>query len=140
MSRLPGGNSSGRPWPVRVIAGVLAAEALALFSVAGWYAQGLFTQTASSVAGAIFTLVLLIACAVWISAVAHYLFRGFRWTRSAALVAQFFMLAIGLPTLFGGVLVPGMLMVFPPALVIGLLFSPPVLAFTHRRADGTPVL
>lgn len=122
------------------IAVVVAAEAVALLTAAGWYLQGLLTQPAQSIGGAVFTMMLLLLCAGWLLAVGHYLFRGYRWTRAAALVGQFFMLAVGIPTLFAGILLPGILMVVPPAAVIIMLFTPAVLGFTSRPAGKTPVL
>lgn len=87
--------------------------------------------------GAVFTLVLLVLVAAWLLAVGHFFFRGYRWTRAAALVWQLFMVALAVPTLGGGVVVPGLLLLLPAAAVVLLLFTKPVLAHTSR-VGGDP--
>jgi hypothetical protein len=119
------------------IALILVLEALALLAAAGWYVWGLLTQTPLSYGGAVFTLVLLVVLAVWLLAVGHFLFRGYRWTRAAALVWQLFMVALAVPTLAGGIVVPGILLLLPPAVATVLLFSKPVVAYTSRLAKSS---
>lgn len=128
-------NDSGRPLGVLVIALILVLEALTLLAAAAWYGYELITSTPASYGGALFTLALLLALAAWLLAVGHFLFRGHRWTRSAALVWQLLLLAIAVPTLTGGYLLYGWALLIPAAVVIILLFTKPVVAFTTRTAN-----
>ncbi len=107
-------------------------EALGLLAVAGWYVYNLLTATATSLGGAIFSLILILAVAAWLLVVGHFFFRGMRWTRAAALVWQLFMVAIAVPTLQGGVVLVGLLLLLPPAAILLLLFTKPVIAWTSR--------
>ncbi|WP_240629604.1 hypothetical protein [Specibacter cremeus] len=129
-----------RPVGVSVAAAVVALEALALAGVAVWYIVGLLTQTPLSMGGAIFMVVLLAALAAGLAAVSLNLFRGYRWTRSAAFVWQLLMLSIAVPTLFGGQPLLGILFLVPPLVVAVLLFTPRVVAYTLRTGGDHPVL
>ncbi len=90
--------------------------------------------------GAVFTLGLLLAFSAWLYAVAVFLFRGYRWTRAAALVAQLFVLTIGFPSISGGVVIPGLLMVIPAIIATLLLFSSKVIGFATRTGNPAPTL
>ena len=116
---------------------VLVLEALALLAAAGWYIYNLFTATPLSLGGAVFTAVLLLAVGIWLLAVGHFFFRGYRWTRAAALVWQLFMVVLAVPTIQAGLLPAGLLMLLPAAVVMLLVFSTPVLNYTTRRG-GDP--
>lgn len=117
---------------------VVVAEALALLGAAAWYVYQLLTGApAASFWGAVFTLGLLLAFSSWLFAVGHFLFRGYRWPRAGALVAQLFVLTIGFPTLTGGYPVAGLAMIIPAAVAIVLLFDKRVIAFASR-SGGTP--
>jgi hypothetical protein len=116
-----------RPIAIIVIAGIVVLEALALLAVAGWFVYGLLTQTPTSFGGAVFQLVLLVLLAGWLLAVGHFLFRGYRWTRAAALVWQLFVIVIAVPTLSGGLVVVVML----------LIFTRPVTEFLTKGAAPT---
>ena len=124
-----------------MIALVVALEALALLAAAGWYGfQLLAGAPVLSFWGAVFTLGLLIAFSAWLFAVAHFLFRGYRWPRAGALVAQLFMLTIGFPTLTGGYPLAGLAMLLPAAVAIVLLFDKRVIAFASRSGGAPPAL
>jgi hypothetical protein len=124
-----------------VIAVVVAAEATCLLAAAGWYAYELITGApVLSFWGAVFTLGLLLACSVWLYAVGHFLFRGYRWTRAAALVAQLIVLTIGLPTLTGGLVWAGLAMVVPALTAIVLLFDKRVTTYASRTGGSSPAL
>lgn len=118
-----------------MICAVLLLEALALLAAAAWFTNGLITSTPQSFGGALFLLVLLLVFAGWLLTVGHFLYRGYRWTRSAALVFQLFMVILAIPILTAGVIVAGLLMLVPAAVVILQLFSRPVLAYTSRTTD-----
>ncbi|MBD7995385.1 hypothetical protein H9639_08765 [Arthrobacter sp. Sa2CUA1] len=109
---------------------VLVLEALGLLGVAAWYVYNLLTATATSLGGAIFSLILIVAIAVWLLVVGHFLFRGMRWTRAAALVWQLFMIVIAVPTIQGGVVLAGLVLLLPAAAVLLLIFTKPVIAWT----------
>jgi hypothetical protein len=135
------GQASGRPVAVTVIASVVAAEATALLAAAAWYGYELATAApVLSFWGAVFTLALLLAFAAWLYAVGHFLFRGYRWTRAASLVAQLFVLTIGFPTLAGGLVWAGLAMLLPALLVIVLLFDQRVVTFASRTGGSPPAV
>ncbi|WP_323958921.1 hypothetical protein [Arthrobacter sp. JZ12] len=123
-----------------IIAAILVCEAAALLAVAGWFLLGLITSTPMSLGGAIFMLVLLVLLAGWLLAVGHFFFRGYRWTRSAALVFQFFVAVIAIPALTAGVIWLGLLLLVPAVIMVHQLFTRPVVAYTSRTSDGTPML
>lgn len=123
-----------------IIAVILLCEAAALLAVAGWFAFGLLTSTPTSLGGAVFMLVLLLLLAGWLLVVGHFFFRGYRWTRSAALVFQLFVIVVAIPTLTGGVIWVGLLLLVPAVVVVHQLFTRPVVAYTSRTSDGTPML
>jgi hypothetical protein len=123
---------------VLVICLIVALEATALLAAAGWYGFQLLTAApVLSFWGAVFTLALLLAFSAWLFAVARFLFRGYRWPRAGALVAQLFALTIGFPTLTGGYPLAGLAMLLPAATAIVLLFEKRVIAFASR-AGGAP--
>jgi hypothetical protein len=130
-----------RPAGIKVIALVVVLEAAALLVAAGWYGIQLLTGApVLSFWGAVFTLGLLLAFAAWLLAVALFLFRGYRWPRAGALVAQLFMLTIGFPTLTGGYPLAGVAMLLPAAVAIVLLFDKRVIAFASRAGGAPPAL
>ncbi|MCP1414704.1 phosphoglycerol transferase MdoB-like AlkP superfamily enzyme [Paenarthrobacter sp. A20] len=132
----PGG--SHRPRGVLVISAVVLLEALALLGAAAWYAFELLTGApVLTFWGAVFTLGLLLAFSAWLFAVGHFLFRGYRWTRAAALVAQLFVLTIGFPTMTAGLVLQGLAMVVPAIAAIVFLFHKDVIAYASRTG-GTP--
>jgi hypothetical protein len=137
----PGQGPAVRPAGITVIAIVAALEATALLVAAGWYGFQLLTGApVLSFWGAVFTLGLLLAFSAWLFAVGHFLFRGYRWPRAGALVAQLFMLAIGFPTLTGGYPLAGLAMLLPAAVAIVLLFDKRVIAFASRAGGEPPAL
>ncbi|WP_019483053.1 hypothetical protein [Arthrobacter sp. TB 23] len=132
--------TGARPAGAKVIAAILLVEALGLLAAAGWYLYGLLTSTPTSLGGAVFTMVFLVVLAIWLLAVSYNLLRGYRWTRSAALVFQLFMIVIAIPTLSAGVVIVGVALLLPAAAVVLLLFTKPVVAHTTRTADSPKVL
>jgi hypothetical protein len=138
---VPGPESAARPAGTTVIALVVALEATALLVAAGWYGFQLLTGApVLSFWGAVFTLGLLLAFSAWLFAVGHFLFRGYRWPRAGALVAQLFVLTIGFPTLTGGYPAAGLAMLLPAAIAIVLLFDKRVIAFASRAGGQPPTL
>ncbi|NKX53835.1 hypothetical protein [Arthrobacter mobilis] len=104
-------------------------EALLLLGAAAWFVAGLVTQQPVSLAGTVFQLVLILLFAVWLLAVGHFLFRGYRWTRAAAVVWQVFMIVVAVPTLNAGQVVLGLVLLVPAVLVAALIFGRPVTEF-----------
>jgi hypothetical protein len=134
-------SAGGRPRAIVVIALIAVAEATALLVAAGWYAYGLASGApVQSFWGAVFTLGLLLAFSAWLYAVGHFLFRGYRWTRAAALVAQLFVLTIGFPTLTGGLVLAGLAMLVPAATAVVLLFDKRVISYASRTGGSPPAL
>ena len=137
----PAGPGIVRPAGITVIAVIAALEATALLVAAGWYGSQLLTGApVLSFWGAVFTLGLLLAFSAWLFAVARFLFRGYRWPRAGALVAQLFVLTIGFPTLTGGYPLAGLAMLVPAAAAIVLLFDKRVIAFASRTGSAPPAL
>ena len=135
-----GADPAARPAGVAVIALILVLEALGLLAAAGWYLYGLLNSTPTSLGGAIFTMVFLAVLAIGLLVVGHRLFGGYRWTRSAALVFQLFVIVIAVPTLSAGIIQVGLVLLIPAAAVVLLLFTKPVIAFTSRAGDSGKVL
>nr|WP_082049741.1 hypothetical protein [Arthrobacter sp. SPG23] len=140
MPAAPGARAA-RPRTVIVLSLIVAAEATALLVAAGWYAVQLLTGApVLSFWGAVFTLALLLSFAAWLYAVAYFLFRGFRWPRAGALVAQLFVLTIGFPTLTGGYIAAGFAMLVPAVVAMVLLFNKRVISFASRAGGAPPAL
>lgn len=129
------------PAGAKVVALVAAAEASALLVAAGWYAFELLSGSpVLSFWGAVFTMGLLLAFSAWLYAVAVFLYRGLRWTRAAALVAQLFVLTIGVPAMTSGLVLVGLAMVVPAVIAIVLLFSNRVINHASRTGAAPPTL
>ncbi|WP_426996345.1 hypothetical protein [Pseudarthrobacter sp. N5] len=130
-----------RPRQVAAIAVIVAAEAVALLAIAVlWGYQLVSGPLVLPFWGDVFFLVLLLAFSSWLFAVGHFLFRGYRWPRAGALVAQLFVLAIGFPTLTGGDPIAGLSMLLPAVVAIGLLFDKRVIHFASRAGGSPPAL
>jgi len=134
-------SSSTRPRGIVVLALIVAAEATSLLVAAAWYGYQLLSGApVLSFWGAVFTLGLLLAFSAWLYSVGHFLFRGRRWTRAAALVAQLFVLTIGFPTLTAGVVWAGIAMLVPALAAIVLLFDKRVISYASRTGGLPPAL
>jgi hypothetical protein len=130
-----------RPRGILIISVVVVLEALALLAAAAWYGFELLTGApVLTFWGAVFTLVLLLAFSTWLFAVGHFLFRGYRWTRAAALVAQLFVLTIGFPTMTGGLVFQGRAMILPALAAIIFLFHKDVISYASRTGGSGDVL
>lgn len=130
-----------RPLGIEIISVVVGLEALALLAAAAWYAFELLSGApVLTFWGAVFTLALLLAFSAWLFAVSHFLFRGYRWTRAAALVAQLFVLTIGFPTITGGLVLQGLAMLVPALTAIVFLFQKDVVAYASRAGGTTTAL
>ncbi|MGR0159506.1 hypothetical protein [Paenarthrobacter nitroguajacolicus] len=136
-----GPGAGRRPLGIAIISVVAGLEALALLGAAAWYTFELLSGApVLTFWGAIFTLGLLLAFSAWLFAVSHFLFRGYRWTRAAALVAQLFVLTIGFPTMTGGLVLPGLAMLIPALAALILLFQKDVVAYASRTGGANGAL
>lgn len=129
-----------RPIGVVIIALVLMLEALALVLAGVWFCVGAFTQPQQSVASTVFLIVLVFGLGLALAAVAVNIFRGFRWTRSAAFVWQLLMVAVAVPAFSSGAPLLGAFMLIPAVAAAFFLFTPKVVAFTLRTAAEAPTL
>jgi hypothetical protein len=122
------------PRGVLIIAVVLVLEAVAFVLLAIASMVTIFTADPVSVGGSVFMSVLLLLTAGGLSTVAVRLVQGFRWPRSPSLVVQLFLVILSFPYFSSGSPLVGFALMVPAAVVIVLLFSKPVLAFTVRTA------
>jgi hypothetical protein len=118
-----------RPASVTVISLAVVFEALLLLGAAAWFISHLLTEPPLSMGGAIFQLVLILLFAGWLLAVGHFMFRGYRWTRAAAVVWQVFMIVVAVPTLNAGQWLLGLVLLVPAVLVAVLIFGRQVTGF-----------
>ena len=123
-----------------VAAVIVGLEAVVLLIVGIILGISLVTSAPASLASGIFLLVLVLGFGAGLAAVAVNLFRGYRWTRSAAFVWQLLMLTIAVPTLLAGQTLTGLLLIIPPLVVAVLLFTPKVVTYTLRTGGEPPVL
>ncbi|WP_425860645.1 hypothetical protein [Arthrobacter sp. TWP1-1] len=134
-----------RPFGVYVVACVVGVEALALGIAAVWAIISAISAPMFSAASGIFLVVLIAAMAAGLAAVAINVFKGMRWTRSAAFVWQLLMAALAVPALLEGNVLLGLVMLLPAVAAAYYLFTPTVVAFSQRTggdddASGTAVL
>jgi hypothetical protein len=118
-----------RPVSVTIISLAVVFEALLLLAAAAWFVAGLLTQAPVSLGGTIFQMVLILLFAVWLLGVGHFMFRGYRWTRAAAVVWQVFMVVVAVPTLNAGQVLLGLVLLVPAVVVAVLIFGRPVTDF-----------
>ncbi len=129
-----------RPTGVVVIAVVVGLEALALLAVGLYSIYAALTQPVFSPASAIFLTVLLLGLGAGLAAVAVNVFKGMRWTRSAAFVWQLLMVAIAVPALLEGNVGLGLVLLLPPVAAAYYLFTPKVVEYSQRTAAENKVL
>ncbi len=128
---------SGRARPKTLIALVvlLSAEAAIVAAAAGVLAFDLVTQPAASVASAIALTVLAVLAAVWLVLLAASAWRGRPWIRGGAVVWQVLQLAVAVGSFQGPA--PradiGLALAVPAVLVLVLLFTPAIVAWTRRE-------
>ncbi|MGN6402939.1 hypothetical protein [Sinomonas sp.] len=138
QSSTPSSRGQARPVQLVVLVAIVWLEALVLLALAVLYGVELANgQAQVSPGGAIFTMVLLALFGVGIAFAGLLLARGYRWTRSAVLVVQLFAATIGLPTMTGGYVLYGLLILIPAAAALVLLFTKPVFAATQRAVRSS---
>ncbi|WP_133159116.1 hypothetical protein [Arthrobacter glacialis] len=134
------GDGHSRPAGVVVVAAVVALEALVLGVLGAWSIVLAATAPTHSLASGVFLIVLLLALSAGLALVAVNVYRGFRWTRSAAFVWQLLMVALAVSTLLEGNILLGLAMLLPPVAAAYFLFTPKVVAFSLRSGAENNVL
>ena len=117
-----------------VLAVLLFAECALLTAAAGYLVIELLVAVPESYPSAIVLTVLTAAAAGWLGAIAVGVLRRRSWTRGAATVWQVLQGGVAVAC-FQGIFaqpVVGWLLLVPAIAVLGLLFSPPVVAALRR--------
>ena len=123
---------------LRVLALLLAAEALLVWAAVVWQVVELLTSTPASMTSALAILVIGVLAAVWVSAIAWNALKGRHWVRAAAATWQFVQIAVAVG-LFQGVYARpdlGWALLIPSSVVLVLLLSPSVVGAMSRRELG----
>jgi hypothetical protein len=96
----------------------------------------LIVTTPDSYASAVALTVLTAIAAVWLAVIGVNVLRGNPWVRGATVVVQILQIAVAVGCFQGAFARPdlGWLLLIPAIAALVLLFSPPVLAATTRRA------
>jgi hypothetical protein len=128
---------SRRPVLLLLLVAMLALECAALVAAACYLLVELLVARPDSYASAVAILVLVVLAAVWIGVMAAHALRGRSWIRGGAITWQVLQIAIGIGSFPGTFSRPdiGWALVIPAAIVLVLLFTPPVIDAT-RRGDG----
>ena len=108
-----------------ISAGVIALQSLVIWGLGVWSIALLFSDSATSLASALFLIGLLLAAALWSSNIALGLFRVKRWAHTPALVFQLLVASIGVASFageFGDPLI-GVALLVPATVTFVLLFS-----------------
>jgi hypothetical protein len=108
-----------------ISAGVIALQSLVIWGLGVWSIALLFSDSATSLASALFLIGLLLAAALWSSNIALGLFRVKRWAHTPALVFQLLVASIGVASFageFGDPLI-GVALLVPASVTFVLLFS-----------------
>ncbi|BDZ46029.1 hypothetical protein [Naasia aerilata] len=118
---------------LRVLAGVVLLEAVAMGVVTVLLLVELLTTPAVSVATGIALAVLAALAAVWLVAIFLGLLRRRSWVRGAVFTWQFLQLAVAIGSFQqGGRADIGWLLLLPTIVAIALLFTPSVMNATRR--------
>lgn len=131
------GGGPRRPALLLTMVVLLFAEAGAVAAAAVYLLVELLVEIPQSYASAVAILVLTALVAVWLVLVAINTLRGRGWVRAAAMVWQVLQLGLGIGSLQGLFAREdiGWFLIVPALLVIGLLFTRPVIAATRRDSD-----
>jgi hypothetical protein len=108
-----------------ISAGVIALQSLVIWGLGVWSIALLLSDSATSLASALFLIGLLLAAALWSSNIALGLFRVKRWAHTPAMVFQLLVASIGVASFageFGDPLIGAALLV-PATVTFVLLFS-----------------
>jgi hypothetical protein len=106
-------------------ASVIALQSLVIWGLGVWSIALLFSDSATSLASALFLIGLLLAAALWSSNIALGLFRLKRWAHTPAMVFQLLVASIGVASFageFGDPLI-GVALLVPATVTFVLLFT-----------------
>lgn len=125
---------SRRPVGLLLLVAMLALECAALVAAACYLLVELLVARPDSYASAVAILVLVVLAAVWIGIMAAHALRGRSWIRAGAITWQVLQIAIGIGSFQGTFSRPdiGWALIIPAAIVLVLLFTPPVIDATRR--------
>ena len=108
-----------------ISASVIALQSLVIWSLGVWSIALLFSDSATSLASALFLIGLLLGAALWSSNIALGLFRLKRWAHTPAMVFQLLVASIGVASFageFGDPLI-GVALLVPATVAFVLLFT-----------------
>ncbi|MGV8877318.1 MAG: hypothetical protein ACOH1K_07390 [Rhodoglobus sp.] len=126
----------GRRHPQLIaLACIIFLESALLFAALGYLIFELGSQQPQSYASAIALTVLTALAAVGVAVIAVGVLRRQSWVRGAAVVWQVLQISVAIGSFQGVFARPdiGWLLLIPAIVVLGLLFTKPVLAATARR-------
>lgn len=129
------GGSAKNPLVV-ALAVLIFAQCALLVAAIGYLVIELIVATPDSYASAVALTVLTAIAAVWLAVIGVNVLRGNPWVRGATVVVQILQIAVAVGCFQGAFARPdlGWLLLIPAIAALALLFSPPVLAATTRRA------
>ena len=115
--------------------GLVALEALALWSLTAWWVLELLIDTPNSMGGALSLLALTAVAALWVSAITVGALRGRPWIRGAAVTWQLVQIMIAVGCFQGIYARPdvGWALLAPSVVVLVLVFTPKVIAATSHE-------
>lgn len=122
-----------------LLALLLWAEAALLWAGVLWLVLELITATPTSLASGVAILVIVLIAAVWVTAIAVNSLRHRGWIRGAAVTWQVVQIAVAVGCFQGLYARPdlGWALLVPSIVVLGLLFTPAVIAATQTaRNEG----
>ena len=123
---------SGPAAPLRVCAGLVAVEALALAGAGVFYLVELAVATVDDVGRALVTAALALLAALGLALVARGLFRRQRWARAPALVTNLILVPVAVGLFQSGRWYAGGPLLIVALAVLGLLFAPATSADLDR--------
>lgn len=118
-----------------LLALIIFLESTLLFAALGYLIFELSSEQPQSYPSAIALSILTALAAVWVAVIAVNVLRRQAWIRGAAVVWQVLQISVAIGSFQGVFARPdiGWLLLIPAIVVIGLLFTKPVLAATTRR-------
>ena len=129
------GVSARHPFVVALAVLIFAQCALLVLAII-YLVVELIVATPDSYASAVALTVLTAIAAVWLAVIGVNVLRVNPWVRGATVVVQILQIAVAVGCFQGAFARPdlGWLLLIPAIVALVLLFSPPVLAATTRRA------
>ncbi|MEC5150847.1 hypothetical protein [Cryobacterium sp. GrIS_2_6] len=120
-----------------LLASLLWAEAALLWAAVVWLVLELLTATPTSLASGVAILIIVLIAAAWVTAIAVNSLRRRGWIRGAAVTWQVVQIAVAVGCFQGLYARPdlGWALLVPSIVVLGLLFTPAVLAATQTPRD-----